>query len=137
MARETLSAKPKILPSNDELFPLDVQSLMLDPKFRRVMLTFFRVAGMFTGSFHSEAGASHFAEGRRSLGFDILRTLETHSGQDALVRILSEDQPKEATNGRRNRYDRNSELASDDGQPIDRFEPGERFLDYGPGEPAS
>lgn len=99
-SRPTLSAKrPKhITPEQQQA--LDVSALMLDPKFRRWVLTVFETAGMYTGSFHPEAGAAHYAMGRRGLGLDILRTLELHSGADAHIRILQEAQPKEATNDR-------------------------------------
>jgi hypothetical protein len=136
VTRETLSAKPVKVPTLEELLPLDVEDLMLNPKFLRFMFTVFRDCGMYRGSFHSVAAASHWAEGRRSLGFDILRTLETHSGQDAHLRIMQEAQPKEAINDRRKHSsdygaDRNRELGGDDdGRPVDDSA-GERYINYG------
>lgn len=131
-SRQTLTARPKSAPSNAELFPLDCQDLMERAAFRRFMLTVFDAAGMFTGSFHSEAGASHFAEGRRSLGLDMLRNLEQFSGHDALIRILQEQDPrKEASNGRRNHdHERQRELDGGD-VDVDDERGREQFLDYG------
>ena len=108
--RETLSARPVRQPkrvSLDDMVALDIENLMLIPAFRRFCFTIFRDCGMYTGSFHSEAAFLAYAEGRRSLGLDILGRL-AHASPDAHIAILTEVQPlQEASNGRRKRYDRN------------------------------
>lgn len=43
---------------------------------------------MFTGTYGTDGRHLPYSEGRRSLGFDILRSVELVAGPDALLRIL-------------------------------------------------
>lgn len=64
---------------------------------------------MFTGTYGTDGRHLPYAEGRRSLGFDILRSVELVAGPDALLRVLEagtkaqkeyhDDTPKDDTNG--------------------------------------
>ncbi len=93
---------------------MDVEALMLDEKFLRFLSTVRLIAGIETVAYGPADRHLHFAEGRRSLWCDILRTVE-QSSDDALLRILTEEMKtsRETSNGRR-KYNR---LDSDDDGP--------------------
>jgi hypothetical protein len=138
--RETLSIKPKGQSTREQIARADWEKLFLDKSFLRVVFTILKTAGMFTGNFQPVERTHAFLEGRRSLGFDILRTAEKYLGPDALLRILEAESStlKEAPSGRRTDYPdrRTDELGSVDN---DVRQPGTGlvFLDYaGPGEGA-
>ncbi len=117
--RETLTPRKRQAPAVTlpDMVAMDVENLLELPGFRRFVFTVLESCGMYSGSFHSEAAFLAYAEGRRSLGLDILRTLTTVSA-DAHIRIMQEAQPfQEKQNGRRKHYDRN--IDGDDGDPDD------------------
>jgi hypothetical protein len=118
------------------LASLDVEGLLLDDKFLRFLSTVRQISGTEQTAYGPEERHLHFAEGRRSLWCDILRTVEQAS-PDALLRILTVEMKasKETNNGRSKPYDRLKLDDTDDGRPRDaagdgRPAPGE-FLDYG------
>jgi hypothetical protein len=87
--RETLSVRAKAKPSREQMAEFDWQQLALQPHFLRMLFTILQTSGMFTGNFQPDERTHAFLEGRRSLGFDILRTAEKYLGPDALLRILT------------------------------------------------
>lgn len=131
--RETLTTKKSRL-TRQQLAAADLENLMLDERFRRFLFTVLDTSGMFTGNYQPDGRNHAFAEGRRSLGLDILRTAEHYAGPHALLRILEAEEKtqKEAPNGSRTDYndERNRELGGGD----DLREPGTGlvYLDYGP-----
>lgn len=88
---------------------LDLEKLWAMPEFKRFLFRIFVDAYMYTGTYGNDGRHLAFAEGRRSLGFDILRTVEKLS-IDAQALILAEAAKSqlEAPNARS--YDRLSEL---------------------------
>jgi hypothetical protein len=115
-----------------ELARNDVESLMLDPKFLRFLSTIRLTAGIETVAYGPEDRHLHFAEGRRSLWCDILRTAEL-AQPEALLLILTEEMKaaKETTRGRPRKYDRLR--TDDDGDPAaerDRANGLDGYLDY-------
>ena len=114
--------------SRAELAKLDVEALMLNDNFLRFLSTIRLVAGIETVAYGPDSRHLHFAEGRRSLWCDILRTVEL-AQPDALLRILTEEMntSKETSNGRR-KYNR---LDTDDGSSD--ASSGPAFVDYGAG----
>jgi hypothetical protein len=133
-----VAATPKI--SRQTLARLDIESLMLDAKFLRFLSTIRATAGIETVAYGPEDRHLHFAEGRRSLWCDILRTAE-QAQPEALLLILTEEMKaaKETTRGRP-KYER-LKTDDDDGNPDAerRSEPGsglDGYLDYGP-DPAA
>jgi|SRR6478735_7340108 len=109
----------------------DVEFLMLQPQFKRFLSTVRMTAGIETVAYGPDDRHLHFAEGRRSLWCDILRTVE-QSSDEALLLILSEEMKasRETNNGRR-KYDRLG--TDDDGNPGGRRDAGDGlvYLDYG------
>jgi hypothetical protein len=112
----------------------DLEELMLDERFLRFLSTVLETAGIHTGAYGSDGRHLVFAEGRRSLGFDILRSAETIR-PDALLAILQAELNalKGHPDGRPS-YDRNHELDTDDDGPVgaDGRDPGTGlvFADY-------
>jgi len=98
--------------TREQLALNDVEALLLDAKFLRFLSTIRATARIETVAYGPDSRHLHFAEGRRSLWCDILRTVEL-SSPDALLRILTEEMValKENSNGRR-KYNR---LDTDDG----------------------
>lgn len=94
----------------------DLEELMLDQRFLRFLSTVLETAGIHTGAYGSDGRHLAFAEGRRSLGFDILRSAEVIR-PDALLAILQAelDALKGHPDGRPTHYDRNLDLDDDDG----------------------
>src|SRR5436190_8149785 len=92
---------------------MDIEALMLDAKFLRFLSTIRLHAGIETVAYGPEDRHLHFAEGRRSLWCDILRTAE-RAQSEALLLILTEEMKaaKETTRDRTREYDR---LRTDDG----------------------
>lgn len=70
-----------------ELAERDVENLMLDPRFLRFISTTLETSGMLQPAYGADGRNLPYMEGRRSLGFDILSTLEAHR-PDALVLVL-------------------------------------------------
>lgn len=100
----------------------DMQFLLTRPEFRRFLFRSIQLAGILSHTSRATEGSDGrdlaFAEGRRSLGFDILG--EAHFGQPeqlrnrdsqcllTLIAALSEEvqsQPEEKKRGRSDRYD--------------------------------
>lgn len=71
-----------------ELYKADLTALAADPKFNRFLFTILSSAPMFSGTYGTDGRHLAYAEGRRSLGFDILRSVELVAGPDALLRII-------------------------------------------------
>jgi hypothetical protein len=121
-----VAGAPKI--TREALARLDIEALLLDKKFLRFLSTVRATAGIETTAYGPDDRHLHFAEGRRSLWCDILRTAE-QAQPEAILLILTEEMnaAKETTRGRR-KYDR---LGTDDDG-----DPGERRTDANP-EPGS
>jgi hypothetical protein len=66
----------------------DLTALAHDQKFLRFMFTVLSSAPIFSGTYGTDGRHLQYAEGRRSLGFDMLRSVELVAGPDALLRIL-------------------------------------------------
>lgn len=91
-----------------ELHKSDLTALAADPRFQRFLFTVFSSAPMFSGTYGTDGRHLPYMEGRRSLGFDILRSVELVAGPDALLHILAagtnaqkeyqDDTPKDDTN---------------------------------------
>jgi hypothetical protein len=124
--------RPTLSPKMDRFqrAKLDIEHLWQQPQFKRFLFTILDHGHIFSGAYGTDGRHLAFAEGRRSLGFDILRTVERHGSTGALAQILAEEAATqmEAPGGRR-KYDRLSEL--DDGSG-DRPERVDRpvHLDY-------
>ena len=71
-----------------ELHKSDLEALSADPKFLRFLFTVFSSAPMFTGTYGTEGRHLAYAEGRKSLGFDMLRSVELVAGPETLLRII-------------------------------------------------
>lgn len=101
-----------------DLAKRDLENLMLLPSFQRFLYTIFESAPMLSGAYGSDGRHLPFAEGRRSLGFDILRSVEAIR-PDALIAVLTAEHHAqlEYPDGRQPRYDPRDELA-DDGDPV-------------------
>ena len=99
-----------------ELAHRDLEALMRDDRFLRFLFTVFSSAPMFSSAYGAEGRHLHFAEGRRSLGFDILRSAE-RIRPDVLPAVLAAEMTalKEYPDG--NTYKRTDELDEDD-RPI-------------------
>jgi hypothetical protein len=73
---------------NDKLRQSDMTHLMEQPEFRRFLFRAIQLAGHFDHTTRATNGSDGrdlaFAEGRRSLGFDLLR--DAQSGQPEAVR---------------------------------------------------
>ena len=67
-------AEPKL--TRKQIADLDIEALMLEPKFLRFLSTIRMIAGIETVAYGPDDRHLHFAEGRRSLWCDILRTAE-------------------------------------------------------------
>jgi len=93
---------------------MDIEKLWLQPEFKRFLFTLLERAHIFSGIYGTDGRYLHFGEGRRSLGYDILRTVEQCS-PDALALILAEEvkSQKEAPNAKP-QFDRLRELRTDD-----------------------
>lgn len=87
----------------------DMHQLMLLPAFHRFLLRVYGQSGMGEAAYGSVADRLHFAEGRRSLGFEIFRWCDedtTSPDRTALRAALAEDiQPP----GGSNDYDRSND----------------------------
>ncbi len=118
--------------TREQLAVLDFQDLAQNDKFLRVIWTILDTAGMFTGNYQPDGRNHAFAEGRRSLGLDILRSTEKALGQDALQRILEAENKtlKEAPSARRTADSDDRNPDRDDGSNVDHGH-GIRYLDYG------
>jgi len=92
----------------------DLEKLWAMPEFKRFLFTIFETAHMFSGIYGTDGRYLPYGEGRRSLGYDILRTIEQFDPV-ALAIILAEEQKsrKEAPHAKR-KYDRQRELGIDD-----------------------
>jgi hypothetical protein len=79
-------AEPKL--TRRQIADLDIEALMLEPKFLRFLSTIRMIAGIETVAYGPDDRHLHFAEGRRSLWCDILRTAEL-ARPEALLLILT------------------------------------------------
>lgn len=111
----------------------DVEKLWPQPEFKRFTFTLLESAGIYTGAYGTDGRHLQVAEGRRSLGFDILRTVEKIDPAAHALILAEETKTQQETPRARSQYDRLSEL--DDGPR--GSEPGKRpgdglveFLDY-------
>jgi hypothetical protein len=115
--------------SRTEMLANDIDNLMLSPAFRRFIYCVLMDANVLRGGHGANPATLPWWEGRRSLGLDILATLQTRDPY-ALLAILTEEKAtgKDTQNGRRT--DRRDELRTDpDGRTRSD---GYQFLDYGP-----
>jgi hypothetical protein len=130
--RETLTPRQPRRPSRADIARDDIRHLWAQPQFRRFLSTLATYSGIQTGAYGSDGRHLAFAEGRRSLVFDILRTVERHhASTSALAQILAEELATqlETRNERRSDYDRHDELdpgGRDRSDDVDR----PQFLDY-------
>ncbi len=105
----------------------DMVFLMGRPEFRRTLFRIIQEAGILASAYGSDGRNLAFAEGRRSLGFDILRWADEALPAGAhplhviplMAALREEAQPQEEPNARRNnirtRNDRtNAEPDADD-----------------------
>jgi hypothetical protein len=92
-----------------------MEALSQDPRFLRFLFTALNTAGIYNSTYGSKDHLA-FAEGRRSLGFDMLRTVELVR-PDAHLAILQAETSAlmEYPDGRSARYDSRDELADPDG----------------------
>ena len=72
-----------------QLHAADLTALAADERFKRFLFTVFSSAPMFSGTYGTDGRHLPYMEGRRSLGFDILRSVELVAGPDALQQILA------------------------------------------------
>lgn len=72
-----------------QLHAADLAALSADERFKRFLFTVFSSAPMFNGTYGTDGRHLAYAEGRRSLGFDILRSVELVAGPDALAQIIA------------------------------------------------
>lgn len=111
-----------------ELHKADLTALAADERFQRFLFTVFTSAPMFTGTYGIDGRHLPFAEGRRSLGFDILRSVELVAGPDALLHILAAGtKAQKEYQDDISKNDPNKEL--DEDGPRQRDEPVP-FIDY-------
>ena len=106
----------------------DLASLLALSSFKRFVWRAVQASGIHASAYGSEDRRLNAIEGRRSLGFDMLRWVEDAlrigdgDGMAALAIILLEASgskppaPKENRSDKAQRYDRNRELDDDDGQ---------------------
>lgn len=97
----------------------DIEQLMALPSFRRFLWRSIQMARILDPATDGSAGRDlSFAEGRRNLGFDILRDVETGMAVShpqslfTLLQVLREEAqstPQEKPNARRDRYDSDDE----------------------------
>ena len=113
-----------------ELHKADLTALSQDPRFLRFLFTVFSSAPMYTGTYGTDGRHLAYFEGRKSLGFDILRSVELVAGPETLLRVI------EAGTKAQKEYqddvspnDQNEEL--DAPRQRDRAV-GLEFIDYGP-----
>ncbi len=99
----------------------DAQLLMERPEFRRFLFSVIQSCGFFSATNGSDPVTS-FAEGRRSLGLDILATVET--GQPAehpdripiltLMQVLREEAQTKTEKPNGKKFNRTDELTESD-----------------------
>lgn len=98
----------------DKQHKADIEQLMALPAFRRFLWRSIQMAGIFDPATNGPNDSYLVCEGRRRLGFDLLRDVE--SGMPVshpqalitLIQVLREEAqaaPQEKPSGRRNRYD--------------------------------
>ena len=104
----------------------DLASLLGQSSFKRFLWRVVKASGIHTSAYGSDDRRLNSFEGRRSLGFDMLRWAEDAlrigdgDGMAALAILLSEasgskpPSPTEDRNARLPRYDRNRELDADE-----------------------
>ena len=73
-------------PNRADLNRRDLEALSQDPRFLRFLFTVLDAAGIYASTYGSRDHLA-FAEGRRSLGFDMLRTVEM-TRPDAQLAVL-------------------------------------------------
>lgn len=111
--------------TDDQRIKEALEHLKPQPQFKYFCLRVIQMAGIFSRTTDGSDGRNlSYDEGRRNLGLDILEMLEAHEPQAPLLDIpaatltqifLGESQqPTEKPSGRRNQYDRHSELAGAD-----------------------
>lgn len=108
----------------------DLAALMLQPAFRRFLFRVIESSGIHASAYGSDERRLNGIEGRRSLGFDMLRWADeaqrigAGDGLATLMQILIEasasTSPSETQNGRPQRphRNRNDELLDDDDEPV-------------------
>lgn len=118
-------------PTREQLRDADVESLMLIPAFRRFMYCVLMDANVLRGGYGANSATLPWWEGRRSLGLDLLATLQARV-PDALLQVLTEEKAtsQETTLGRRTADDRRDELRPGDPDGRRRSD-GYDYLDYG------
>lgn len=87
----------------------DMLALMAQPAFRRFLLRVYEQSGIGEATYRSEDAHLRFAEGRRSLGFEIFRWCDedtSSSDRTAIRAALAEDvQPPGDSDDYRNDHD--------------------------------
>lgn len=96
----------------------DLETLLLQDEFLRFLFTVFDTAGMYTAAYSSEEGHLARHEGRRSLGLDILATIEAVRA-DAHISVL------------KSQHDHILETENERPRPERTNARDEQFLDYG------
>ena len=117
--------------TREQLRDADIETLMLSAAFRRFAYCILMDANVLRGGYGANPALLPWWEGRRSLGLDILATLQSRV-PDALLQLLTEEKAtqQETTLGRRN-SDRRDELGGG-GDPDGRQRSdGYDYLDYG------
>jgi hypothetical protein len=98
----------------DKQHKADVEQLIALPAFRRFLWRSIQMAGIFDPATNGPNDSYLVCEGRRRLGFDLLRDVEngmpvSHpQGLMTLIQVLREEAqetPQEKPSGRRDRYD--------------------------------
>jgi hypothetical protein len=106
---------------------LDMEKLWPQPEFKRFLFTLLRSASIHTGIYGTAERHFIYGEGRRSLGYDILRLVEKIDPH-AHALILTEGIKSQLEAPNAKSYDRHAELDERRGSR----NPGEQpvFLDY-------
>lgn len=119
-----------------EIHLRDCEALALDPRFLRFISTVLREAGIHQTAYGVDGRNLAYAEGRRSLGFEILGMLE-RTRPDALIAILQSELSALKENPDEHReYDPRSDLPGSDDLDGSAQRAGRRddgagtFLDY-------
>lgn len=125
--RETLTPRTRGGISLAERQRLDMEKLWAQPEFKRFLFTLLEAAYIHTGIYGTAERHFIYGEGRRSLGYDILRLVEKND-PNAHALILTEGRKSQLEAPNAKSYDRHAELDERRGTHA----PGERpqFLDY-------
>lgn len=117
--------------TREQLLKSDLQGLMLSAPFRRFVYCILMDSNLLRGGYGANQATLQWWEGRRSLGLDILATLQGVD-PDALLKLLTEEaQTRTETNIGRRTTDRRDELTGSGDPDGRRRSDGLDYLDYG------